>query len=224
MSPSTKLFGSFYSESPNPDSLKLNDLAYKNNTAALFKDFKIEDIKIGMAAGRALDFDGMLVSGAYRKSCLEVTNELGNIETRMIGYVNVLVKIATGYYAGWNTDWAAIVEYLKWFNSSIKGKQAIILGKGCLASSAAFAFGRIGTDFEISETKFNTQEEFAANFNKKNVLIFNATPVILNTPELQIINVSPETQTGEILSTFRAREQFKVLDQLVFKLSGGPIL
>jgi len=116
------------------------------------------------------------------------------------------------------------VKGFKWFNSAIKGKQAIILGKGHLASAAAFAFGRLGTDFEISETRFNTQEEFVANFNKKDVLIFNATPVIINTPELQIINVSPETQTGEILSTFRTREQFKVLDQLVFKLSGGPIL
>lgn len=104
-----------------------------------------EDPDIGriMQQARALDLKGLSVTIPFKQSVMEHLDAIPDPAAQQIGAVNTVVfscKEALGY----NTDWLGVQAPL----AGMKGKKAVLLGAGGVASAAAYAL--VGLDMDLT--------------------------------------------------------------------------
>ncbi len=120
------------------------------------------------------ELDALNVTIPYKKSVIPYLDEISS-EASSIGAVNLIVK-KNGKLCGHNTDYFGFEYMVNASKVALKGKKAIVLGKGGAAVTICTVLRDKGIGEIISVDKEDNTKEFLSRHADANVVI-NATPV-----------------------------------------------
>ncbi len=120
------------------------------------------------------DLDALNVTIPYKKSVIPFLDGISN-EARSIGAVNLIVK-KDGKLFGHNTDYFGFSYMVDSAKVDLKGKKAVVLGKGGAAVTICAVLKDKGIGEIISVDKEDNNKEFLSKHSDATVII-NATPV-----------------------------------------------
>ncbi len=119
--------------------------------------------------------DAFCVTIPYKQAVLPFLDEISH-EALSIGAVNVVVREKSGKIKGYNTDYFGFDYMLTSLNLDIKGKKAVVFGKGGAALTACAVLRDRGIDsIEVIGSKDNTEQKLSTLHDR--TIIVNATPV-----------------------------------------------
>ena len=194
----TKIYCSFSSNPGNNGCIFFNDEFERNGIDAIYKSFYSDDIKKSIEAVKSLGIKGFALSMPFKIEALDYVDEVEE-SARKIGSINTVVN-KDGYLKGYNTDWVEVKKYFETrrFNS------IYIIGNGGFSRAVQYTCDVMDIGFEvITRENWNIIEEL------KDKIIFNATPVDINTDNF-LIDGQPHTDTGREIALYQAKEQFKI--------------
>jgi shikimate dehydrogenase len=126
---------------------------------------------------RDLDVKGMNVTMPHKMEVIRYIDKLDDTAER-IGAVNTIVNRG-GTLKGYNTDVTGTVEAIREVVGDIKGKKAIILGRGGMARAVSFSM-----EMEGAETKMLGRKEMAEESIRQEMkdsdIVCNCTPIGMN--------------------------------------------
>lgn len=183
----TKIFISIGSSPGNVGTFIYNRLFKKNNINAIYKSFKVEDLKDAIKSIKTFKVNGFSVAMPFKS---KIISELDNVENvaKSINSVNT-VLLKNGKLKGYNTDIEGINAAINKYKISIDSK-ILIIGLGGAASSTLYALNRLNHFKNIfitnrsrrglSSLKKIGNFVFMQNFNKNQIIfdvIINCTPI-----------------------------------------------
>jgi shikimate dehydrogenase len=123
------------------------------------------------------NFEGANITIPWKEKALEYLTELSH-ESKEIGSVNVLKKMPSGQYKGFNTDWIGFKETLRpllkpWHTS------ALILGDGGATKAVMYVFEKLEIDYQIVSRNPGDKSGRIAYENLRQIDVRNA-PIIIN--------------------------------------------
>ncbi|MCL2205166.1 MAG: hypothetical protein FWB82_01415 [Treponema sp.] len=124
-------------------------------------------------AGR--DLHGFNVTNPYKQDALAFCDELSPA-ARLIGSVNTVIRKQDGGYYGDNTDIEGFRKMLLLSGIEVKGKKAIVFGKGGSSLSVCRVLKNFGSTEIITLSSKDNNHDFLSRHSDAAVLI-NCTPV-----------------------------------------------
>jgi shikimate 5-dehydrogenase len=194
----TKIYCSFSSNPGNNGCIFFNDEFERNGIDAIYKSFYSDDIKKSIEAVKSLGIKGFALSMPFKIEALDYVDEVEE-SARKIGSINTVVN-KDGYLKGYNTDWIGVKKYFE----TRRFDSIYIIGNGGFSKAVQYTCDVMDIGFEvITRENWNIIEEL------KDKIIFNATPVDINTDNF-LIDGQPHTDTGREIALYQAKEQFKI--------------
>ena len=194
----TKIYCSFSSNPGNNGCIFFNDEFERNGIDAIYKSFYSDDIKKSIEAVKSLGIKGFALSMPFKIEALDYVDEVEE-SARKIGSINTVVN-KDGYLKGYNTDWIGVKKYFE----TRRFDSIYIIGNGGFSKAVQYTWDVMDIGFEvITRENWNIIEEL------KDKIIFNATPVDINTDNF-LIDGQPHTDTGREIALYQAKEQFKI--------------
>ena len=194
----TKIYCSFSSNPGNNGCIFFNDEFERNGIDAIYKSFYSDDIKKSIEAVKSLGIKGFALSMPFKIEALDYVDEVEE-SARKIGSINTVVN-KDGYLKGYNTDWIGVKKYFE----TRRFDSIYIIGNGGFSKAVQYTCDVMDIGFEvITRENWNIIEEL------KYKIIFNATPVDINTDNF-LIDGQPHTDTGREIALYQAKEQFKI--------------
>jgi len=169
-----------------------------NKINAIYKSFYSDNISKSIDAVKALDIKGFALSMPFKVEALSIMDEIEG-SAREIGSINTVVN-KNGFLTGYNTDWIGVKKYLEKKEINI----LYILGNGGFSKAVQYACKSLNINYKIIN-----RENWNILFELKNQIIFNATPIDINTKNT-LIDGRPFTKTGMAIALIQAKEQFKI--------------
>ena len=194
----TKIYCSF-SSSPGNNGCEFFNNEFKNrNINAIYKSFYSDDIKKSIEAVKSLGIKGFALSMPFKVEALDYVDEIED-SARKIGSINTVIN-KDGYLKGYNTDWIGVKKYFQ----TRRFDSIYVIGNGGFSKAVQYTCDVMDIGFEvITRENWNIIEEL------KDKIIFNATPVDINTDNF-LIDGRPHTDTGREIALYQAKEQFKI--------------
>ena len=194
----TEIYCSFSSNPGNNGCIFFNDEFERNGIDAIYKSFYSDDIKKSIEAVKSLGIKGFALSMPFKIEALDYVDEVEE-SARKIGSINTVVN-KDGYLKGYNTDWIGVKKYFE----TRRFDSIYIIGNGGFSKAVQYTCDVMDIGFEvITRENWNIIEEL------KDKIIFNATPVDINTDNF-LIDGQPHTDTGREIALYQAKEQFKI--------------
>lgn len=194
----TKIYCSFSSNPGNNGCIFFNDEFERNGIDAIYKSFYSDDIKKSIEAVKSLGIKGFALSMPFKIEALDYVDEVEE-SARKIGSINTVVN-KDGYLKGYNTDWIGVKKYFE----TRRFDSIYIIGNGGFSKAVQYTCDVMDIGFEvITRENWNIIEEL------KDKIIFNATPVDVNTDNF-LVDGRPYTDTGKEIALYQAEEQFKI--------------
>jgi shikimate dehydrogenase len=199
----TKIYGSF-SASPGNFGCEFHNEGFRAlHINAIYKAFRIKDIRRAMDAMRVLDIRGAGVSMPFKQEAILVADYI-ETEAADIGATNTLVQ-RDGYITADNTDHIAIHTMLDCLPFDV----LYILGNGGYSRAAQYVCKKLGKEYRLI-----TRRNWTDIQKLNNELIFNCTPVErdkVKPPEsCSYLDCLVSTDTGRTLARVQAAEQFRI--------------
>lgn len=162
-----------------------SEIMKQNGINGTYELFEIEEKDLGSTIKKLKDsgYRGLNVTLPYKEKVLEFVDEIDE-KSEYIGAINT-IKFCDGKAYGYNTDYLGFISLLKDSNIDVKGKDAIILGAGGTARTAAKALIDSKTyDLTIvtrSKKEFHNLYSTSFDFITENPtncdILINCTPV-----------------------------------------------
>lgn len=195
----TKIYCSFSSNPGNNGCIFFNNAFYEKNINAIYKSFYSNDIKKSIDAVKQLNISGFSVSMPFKVVSLNYVNEISE-EVKTIGSCNTILN-NDGHLIAHNTDYIGVKEYIKY----IPQKLIYILGDGGFSKSVQYACNLLNIQFKIiCRSNWNEINQL------KDQLLFNATPIEIQTNKNLVIDARPFTKEGKKIFANQAIHQFKL--------------
>ena len=194
----TEIYCSFSSNPGNNGCIFFNSEFKELNMNAIYKSFYSNDIKKSIEAVKSLGIKGFALSMPFKIEALDYVDEVED-SAKKIGSINTVVN-KDGYLKGYNTDWVGVKKYFE----TRRFDSIYIIGNGGFSKAVQYTCDVMDIGFEvITRENWNIIEEL------KDKIIFNATPVDINTDNF-LIDGRPHTDTGREIALYQAKEQFKI--------------
>ena len=153
-----------------------------------YENIEIEDEKSLKEFIEAGQFDGVNITIPWKQKSLECLVELSE-ECKKIGSVNVLKKMPSGHYKGYNTDRIGFTETLRpllkpWHTS------ALILGDGGATKAVIYALEKLEIDYQIVSRNPGNKLNRISYENIRQIDVRNAPLIINCTP----LGMHPHTE------------------------------
>ncbi|HQK98368.1 MAG TPA: shikimate dehydrogenase [Bacteroidia bacterium] len=182
----------------------LADLRYDN--------IEIENEEALKAFITEANYEGANITIPWKEKALEYLTEI-SLECKEIGSVNVLKKMPSGHYKGFNTDWIGFKETLRpllkpWHTS------ALILGDGGATKAVIFVLEKLEIDYQIVSRNQGNKSGRIAYENLRQIDVRNA-PIIINCTPLGMF---PNTETYPDIP-YSGIDKFHLLIDLVYNPS-----
>lgn len=197
----TKIYCSFSINPGNNGCLFFNEAFSKKNINAIYKSFYSNNIQKSIDAVKVLDISGFAVSMPFKIQTLKYVDKISS-EVEEIGSCNTVVN-QNGNLIAYNTDYLGVITYLQKLN--IKSKPIYILGNGGFSKSVQYACKLLGMEYEVIARK---NWEKIQNF--ENQILFNATPIDINSSNNFFIDGRPHTNEGKQIALYQSVKQFKL--------------
>ena len=203
----TKIYGSFSSE-PGNSGCEFHNRGFQVlGINAIYKSFKILNIKQAIDAMRTLDIKGAGVSMPFKSDVIKHV-DMTSTEVDVIGAANTLLN-CNGYITAHNTDFTAAKVLLTNIQHEWPFFEVNILGNGGYSKAVQYACRLIGKEFKLF-----TRDNWDDLHQLHDTMIFNCTPMNENwvhpPKSCKYIDCLISTQTGQTLSSIQASEQFKL--------------
>lgn len=158
------------------------------------------------------NFEGANITIPWKEKALEYLTEYSQ-ESKEIGSVNVLKKMSSGHYKGFNTDWIGFKETLRpllkpWHTS------ALILGDGGATKAVIYVLEKLEIDYQIVCRNPGNKSGRIAYENLLQIDVRNA-PIIINCTPL---GMHPNTDTFPDIP-YSGIDKFHLLIDLVYNPS-----
>ena len=142
-----------------------------------YENVEIENEEALKAFISESEYDGVNITIPWKEKALEFVAELSE-ESKSIGSVNVLKKMPSGQYKGYNTDWIGFRETLKpllkpWHTS------ALILGDGGAAKAVIYVLEKLEIDFQIV-TRTSSNKAGRISYETLRQIDVRNAPIIIN--------------------------------------------
>lgn len=203
----TAIYGSF-SQEPGNFGCEFHNKGFQVlRINAIYKSFKIFNIRHALDAMRTLDIKGAAVSMPHKVDVVKFVDEISP-EVEVIGAANTLVQDVdrNGSIKALNTDYIAAREYLAALHTTA---HLHILGNGGYSKAVQYACIQLEMDFTIYD-----RDNWDNLYRLRNELIFNCTPQtrdwVRPHESCEYIDCLITTETGQQLSTIQAKAQFKI--------------
>lgn len=132
------------------------------------------EISVSLRTLRELDVKGFNVTMPHKKVIIEYLDEIDELANE-IGAVNTVITKG-GKLIGKNTDSAGAINAIKDRIGSVKGRTAIVLGRGGAARAISFGLRREGAD-TVMLTRDEMKESNLSRLIKNVDLVCNCTPI-----------------------------------------------
>jgi shikimate 5-dehydrogenase len=194
-----ELYGSFSSQ-PGNFGYSVHNLGYNHyNMNTLYYPFKVNNIKDAVLGMKALDIKGVGVSSPYKVDVIEYLDQVDELVEKT-GSCNTVIN-RDGQLFGYNTDYKSVLSFIEPYAQS--GKEIVVCGNGGYAKTVKVICEEFDLKIHhITRENWSDHEQYVDS----NVMIFNATPVILSGKNT--INANVETHSGKTLAYRQATEQF----------------
>jgi shikimate dehydrogenase len=202
----TMIFGSFSTNPGNLGCKYFNEKFNKNKINAIYKSFQINSIENGIKAMKTLNLKGVGISMPFKQEVIKYIDIIDDI-TRNTGVCNTVINNNNKLY-GYNTDYHALIEFLKDKNY----KHMYILGNGGYSKTLQCVCKQLNIQFEII-TRSNWHKINYIN----NDIVFNCTPLenyIL--PSNTYIDCITTSETGKLLAKYQAEKQYDIYKNMFF--------
>lgn len=124
---------------------------------------------------KSRELDAYCVTIPYKKAVIPFIDEISP-EANAIGAVNVIVNTPDGKIKGYNSDYFGFEYMLNSTNVDVKGKKALVLGRGGASATVCAVLRDKGiSEIAVIGSKDNTAENLARHGDSS--IIVNATPV-----------------------------------------------
>jgi shikimate 5-dehydrogenase len=165
----------------------------------IYKSFSVTNIAKGMKAMRTLGFRGAGISMPFKQKVIKHLNYVDDF-ANAVQSVNTVVN-KKGKLSGYNTDRIAIERML------LDKSDIVILGTGCYARTAQFVCCKLKKRFCVIGR--SNWDSIALLRDKT---IFNCTPAenVSFHESCEFIDSNVNTETGRLLATYQAEEQWKL--------------
>ena len=194
----TKIYCSF-SSSPGNNGCKFFNKEFEyRNVNAIYKSFYSDDIKKSIEAVKSLGIKGFALSMPFKIEALDYVDGV-EYSARNIGSINTVVN-NDGYLRGYNTDWIGVKKYFE----SRDFNFIYIIGNGGFSKAVQYTCKAMDIGFDII-----TRRNWKSMFNLNGKVLFNATPVNIETDNL-VVDGRPHTESGKEIALYQAKEQFKI--------------
>jgi shikimate dehydrogenase len=206
----TLLFGSFSKKAGNVGCMFFNTYFQQYNINAIYKSFSIESIEEAVLAAKTLQFSGFGVSMPFKSEIVKFLDKKDPIVDELQSCNTVVIKNSLLY--GYNTDFYAVLEYLKEHCSSID--TLYVLGTGAYSKTVQACCHQLKkTTIVINRDNWHLIQEL------RNACIFNCTPVenLLIHDSNIFIDCINTTPTGAELARKQAIHQFKLYTGIELK-------
>ena len=121
------------------------------------------------------ELDAFNVTIPYKKTVIPFLDEISD-EAKAIGAVNTIVRDKDGKLHGYNTDYFGFSYMIEHAELDIKGKKAVVLGRGGASLTVCTVLRDRGArEIAVFSSRDNTPENLAAHTDAE--IIVNATPV-----------------------------------------------
>lgn len=204
----TKIYASFSQNPGNQGCLRFNTAFEKNGINAIYKSFKVPNIKEAFYCAQFFGFSGFAVSMPFKTEAMKCCHVFGDEHVNRIRAANTVILDGT-HFIGYNTDYWGIHFYLSTL-SELKYNRVAIIGTGAFARAAQYVFEQGGVESDmIPRSKFGTNLDILQNI--ENRIVFNATPLKLGCfikPNNLFIDCDPASESGKQMSYGQARAQF----------------
>lgn len=206
----TAIYASFSANPGNLGCARFNAAFEKNGVNAIYKSFKINDVRDAFEAARILRIKGFALSMPFKEDAkIYCDTKDFNVNTIIPGF------LSPDHFYGYNTDIIGIEQYYKSIEKypNRKDQKVYIIGMGAFAKSAHYVFSELGKEvfFINSRTDLPILE---------NSIVFNASPLkgLVEKYEKNNIFIDSDTNTesGKKMSFFTAKAQY----ELIYKLPG----
>lgn len=152
---------------------------------AVYEAYPVPSAEGAIGVIREVPLQGASVTIPHKEAIIEHLDGVDEV-SREIGAVNTVLRDGDALL-GTNTDWEGFLRALKEV-TSLRGKEALILGAGGAARAAAYALVREGATFTVTSRTLQKAERVAADFGGKAIpwekrglwegdVIVNATPL-----------------------------------------------
>ena len=195
----TKLYCSFSLNPGNNGCTFFNNAFEKKNINAIYKSFYSNNIERSICAVKVLNISGFAISMPFKVDTLKYVDEISK-EVKNIGACNTVVN-QNGYLIAYNTDYIAVKSYIENINCDM----IYILGNGGFSKSVQYACKLINLKYEIID-----RDNWYKINQLKNQLLFNATPININSIGNTIIDARPFAEDGKKIALRQSIEQFKI--------------
>lgn len=138
-----------------------------------YKIFEIAPNKLGEFL-KSNDLDAFNVTIPYKKDVIPYLDEISS-EAKSIGAVNLIVN-KNGKLHGYNTDYFGFEYMLDSSSVRVKGKKALVLGKGGASVTICTVLKNKGVGEIICVDRENNNTEYLSSHSDTDIII-NATPV-----------------------------------------------
>ncbi|MAG26827.1 hypothetical protein CMI47_14895 [Candidatus Pacearchaeota archaeon] len=195
----TEIYCSF-SSSPGNNGCEFFNSEFKNrNINAIYKSFYSDNIKKSVEAVKTLSISGFAVSMPFKIEVLDLVDELTK-EVESIGSTNTIVN-NKGYLTAYNTDYYGVKSYFETLNFS----HIYIVGNGGFSKAVQYTCELMGKQFKIIDRdSWNLIDEL------RDAVLFNATPVDIQSTKCMIIDGRPSSYTGKQIALEQAKRQFEI--------------
>ncbi|MGC8645216.1 MAG: shikimate kinase [Thermoplasmata archaeon] len=151
----------------------------KARIGALYIPVRVGNGELGRYMGifREFGVKGMNVTMPHKTDIIPYLDKLDAMAEK-IGAVNTVVNYGSTL-KGFNTDATGIIEAVRQVAGKIKGRKAIILGRGGMARAASFAFEQEGGETEMLGREDMRVESISRRIRGADI-ICNCTPIGMN--------------------------------------------
>lgn len=201
----TKLFGSFSTSPGNRGCVFFNTAFEKLKINAIYKSFKINNLRDGMDAARTLKYSGISIASPYKCVAMDYVESVCNVSSN-IKAINTIVISDEGNTIGYNTDYYSVCDFLTPYKSS--QLPLYILGNGGLAKTVSY----VATQFDLESISI-TRSNWSDINRIENSIIFNCTPIeVVNyiSPTNRYLTANVNTEMGMNFYQIQAKKQFKL--------------
>jgi len=195
----TNIFCSFSNNPGNNGCKFFNNEFELHNVNAIYKSFYSDNIEESIRAVKTLDIKGFAVSMPFK---IEILKHLDIIvdDARKIGAVNTVLNY-DGKLWGYNTDWVGVKKYLE----QTDYKYIYILGNGGFSKAVQYACKSLDIHYSII-----TRDIWHLLDDIKNCILFNATPIDIDSKNNFLIDGRSHTIEGKLIATYQAQCQFEM--------------
>ncbi len=197
----TKIYCSFSLNPGNNGCIFFNEAFSQKNINAIYKSFYSDNISKSISAVKILGISGFAVSMPFKIQTLNYIDQVSD-EVKQIGSCNTVIN-QNGKLIGYNTDYLGVKIYFEKLN--LNSKTIYILGNGGFSKAAQYACKLLKLNYEVIVRK-----EWENIDKLQDQILFNATPIDINTSNNFLIDGRPHTKEGKEIALYQAIKQFKL--------------